>query len=292
MGSYMAGPGFGAPMHSDRPWMSERANQQTAGLSPYMAGPVSSAPMHSGRRWISEETHHETASMGGRHWMNEGFNHGITGMGPNTAGTNSGVSTSSGRRWMSEGTNQDPFGLGSYMARPSDHAMHPMASDAARNFGLHPPGLFMIAITLPTPAMRRPDAPVSSPAQGRQVAQPHAGSELDRKSLLRQLERYDAATEHRNFNKKLSRGHDLAKSAACGSSETPKIQQDPDDLDPERFVCVVCRCAVRSMIFEPCRHLVCCADCGARHPKGGHQCLEKCPICREEIIRRTRIFLA
>ncbi|AXS67766.1 iap-3 [Cryptophlebia peltastica nucleopolyhedrovirus] len=56
-------------------------------------------------------------------------------------------------------------------------------------------------------------------------------------------------------------------------TETPKYD----------FVCVVCMVGKKSILFEPCRHLVCCENCASK--------VDQCVMCRSLILERKKIFL-
>ena len=52
----------------------------------------------------------------------------------------------------------------------------------------------------------------------------------------------------------------------------------------EKIVCVVCMDEVRSVLFEPCKHLLCCEQCGSL--------VRACPFCKQAIKkRRGPIFM-
>merc|ERR1712232_70230 len=57
-------------------------------------------------------------------------------------------------------------------------------------------------------------------------------------------------------------------------------------LPPERRCeCVVCLNALRCTVFLPCKHLVCCEECG----QGAT--MQRCPMCRAKIDWRFNVFL-
>eukprot|EP00928_Gymnodinium_smaydae_P032100 TRINITY_DN23339_c0_g1_i3.p1 TRINITY_DN23339_c0_g1~~TRINITY_DN23339_c0_g1_i3.p1 ORF type:complete len:352 (-),score=95.64 TRINITY_DN23339_c0_g1_i3:340-1395(-) len=51
-------------------------------------------------------------------------------------------------------------------------------------------------------------------------------------------------------------------------------------------VCVICMSALRRIVFLPCKHQVCCADCGQ-----GARAPSTCPLCRAEVHWRFKVFL-
>lgn len=55
--------------------------------------------------------------------------------------------------------------------------------------------------------------------------------------------------------------------------------------------CVVCQDAPRCIVFEPCKHLVCCSTCGGRASQSVPR-LHRCPVCRAEILRRLEVFVS
>jgi len=55
--------------------------------------------------------------------------------------------------------------------------------------------------------------------------------------------------------------------------------------------CVVCQDAARCIVFEPCKHLVCCAACGGRADPD-IPTLHRCPVCRAEILRRLEVYVS
>ena len=48
--------------------------------------------------------------------------------------------------------------------------------------------------------------------------------------------------------------------------------------------CKVCLCDVVSVVFSPCGHVCTCENCAVR--------VENCPLCRSNIIMRSRIYLS
>jgi len=54
-------------------------------------------------------------------------------------------------------------------------------------------------------------------------------------------------------------------------------------VDSEQALCVVCQEEPRQVVFQPCRHLVCCKSCSTS--------LRSCPMCRAEIKHRLEVYL-
>lgn len=52
------------------------------------------------------------------------------------------------------------------------------------------------------------------------------------------------------------------------------------------FLCAICHDAERCVVFLPCKHLVCCAECGH-----GAQRLPQCPMCRTNVVWRFKVFV-
>jgi hypothetical protein len=74
-----------------------------------------------------------------------------------------------------------------------------------------------------------------------------------------------------------------SSSASCNAAESsPKVAGDG-------LCCVVCQDKTRQMLFMPCKHLVCCSECG-REPSA-NQGLRMCPVCRAEIQTRFSVYL-
>ncbi|RWR98753.1 IAP-3-like protein [Dinothrombium tinctorium] len=73
-----------------------------------------------------------------------------------------------------------------------------------------------------------------------------------------------------------------------GGEEVGNIPIQRNERNEETIVadinCVVCLSHVRSWLFHPCKHCVCCNSC--------HERLTRCPVCRTEIYNRERIFLS
>ena len=53
----------------------------------------------------------------------------------------------------------------------------------------------------------------------------------------------------------------------------------------DRATCAVCFASPKSVAFLPCGHVACCESCAAR-PE-----LKTCPLCKERVEQRSRIFL-
>ena len=60
-----------------------------------------------------------------------------------------------------------------------------------------------------------------------------------------------------------------------------KINNEVDD----KYKCSICYEHDRTVVFLPCKHLCCCANCGKV------DVTLNCPICREDINSRINIFL-
>ena len=52
------------------------------------------------------------------------------------------------------------------------------------------------------------------------------------------------------------------------------------------LVCKICLSDKPRMIFYPCGHLFCCAECASRLPD------ERCPVCRQNIADTLPAFVA
>ena len=63
-----------------------------------------------------------------------------------------------------------------------------------------------------------------------------------------------------------------------------KYEQMEEEIEKikDKYSCSVCFTNTRNIIFEPCNHFVCCKDCGIK--------LNKCPICRSDIISLLLVF--
>jgi len=82
----------------------------------------------------------------------------------------------------------------------------------------------------------------------------------------------------------------VTSAADCSSRPSESIQdesiaeQSNDDSTPQS--CVICQEAQRCVVFLPCKHLVCCAECGH-----GPRRLSQCPICRASVVWRFKVFV-
>jgi hypothetical protein len=63
-----------------------------------------------------------------------------------------------------------------------------------------------------------------------------------------------------------------------------RCQQHEEKLETAERECVICFDALRQVCFAPCGHYAACADCSRR--------MDDCPICKEPIRQRTRIYEA
>jgi baculoviral IAP repeat-containing protein 7/8 len=50
----------------------------------------------------------------------------------------------------------------------------------------------------------------------------------------------------------------------------------------EECVCKICLDKEREIIFDPCRHVVCCSGCAKK--------VERCPVCRSYILLKTIVY--
>jgi hypothetical protein len=66
--------------------------------------------------------------------------------------------------------------------------------------------------------------------------------------------------------------------------ENLKVQLNMRDLEA-RITCVICRCNVRNVIFNPCNHLASCIAC-SKNPLLDN----KCPLCRKVYTNTNRVF--
>ena len=67
--------------------------------------------------------------------------------------------------------------------------------------------------------------------------------------------------------------------------ELRRVRESKLDADGDgKGACAICMTAPLECALQPCGHACTCARCGQR--------LERCPICRETIKNRTKIFLA
>lgn len=64
-------------------------------------------------------------------------------------------------------------------------------------------------------------------------------------------------------------------------------QESPKDGAKEKFVCLVCMVEIRSTVFLPCGHIVCCEECSHTMKTGGNSC----PICRSKINSTHKVYL-
>ncbi|KAH3763444.1 hypothetical protein Pelo_4709 [Pelomyxa schiedti] len=65
------------------------------------------------------------------------------------------------------------------------------------------------------------------------------------------------------------------------TSTTPPPSHRTSEPESENE-CAVCMAAVRSVLFEPCHHIICCEECASR--------LGKCPKCRAPIASHTKVY--
>lgn len=66
--------------------------------------------------------------------------------------------------------------------------------------------------------------------------------------------------------------------------ENLKVQINVRELET-RITCVICRCNVRNVIFNPCNHLATCITC-SKNPLLD----KKCPLCRKVYTYSARVF--
>lgn len=64
--------------------------------------------------------------------------------------------------------------------------------------------------------------------------------------------------------------------------EPPSPTAPPLQGDEEKSECVVCMEQEPQTVFLPCGHVCCCQGCCERLPS--------CPLCRQDIAQRIRIF--
>ncbi|XP_077975564.1 scavenger receptor cysteine-rich domain superfamily protein-like [Styela clava] len=73
------------------------------------------------------------------------------------------------------------------------------------------------------------------------------------------------------------------------SPSAPSIEHEPVTNNPEGIsedrLCVICLSEEKNVFFGPCGHVCCCNGCGMRSD------VTDCPICRNRIEQRKRIFL-
>eukprot|EP01062_Namystynia_karyoxenos_P081401 TRINITY_DN894_c0_g2_i1.p1 TRINITY_DN894_c0_g2~~TRINITY_DN894_c0_g2_i1.p1 ORF type:complete len:660 (+),score=170.71 TRINITY_DN894_c0_g2_i1:87-2066(+) len=72
----------------------------------------------------------------------------------------------------------------------------------------------------------------------------------------------------------------VAKARENAAPEQPDPAPNPETPPGARTTCVVCLDARRCMIFDPCRHMVCCAVCAEQ--------VAECPLCRVAVTDRTQ----
>lgn len=53
--------------------------------------------------------------------------------------------------------------------------------------------------------------------------------------------------------------------------------------DAEQLICGICRIERRNIVFNDCRHVICCEECGRK-------CGLKCPMCRTNNKTKQKIF--
>ena len=70
----------------------------------------------------------------------------------------------------------------------------------------------------------------------------------------------------------------LATSSIASKSQPMKNSDYNGDLEDE---CLICCDSKRDLLFMPCRHLVCCSECGSR--------MKKCLVCRELIVSKIKV---
>ena len=84
----------------------------------------------------------------------------------------------------------------------------------------------------------------------------------------------------------------LARTPASSTAPIPSAYNGQDSTPPtprtlhkqDKILCVVCMDEVRSVLFEPCKHLLCCDACGSL--------VRACPFCKQPIKkRRGPIFM-
>jgi len=85
-------------------------------------------------------------------------------------------------------------------------------------------------------------------------------------------------------------GSHFASDGVCagvgGTSFSEGLQQQaPGSNSDRRDECVICFNSLRSTVFLPCKHLVCCERCGQ------DPLMQKCPMCRAKIDWRFKAFL-
>lgn len=94
------------------------------------------------------------------------------------------------------------------------------------------------------------------------------------------------------------------------SDESCNVRASPQSLGPRTpdvlardstglHLCVVCQEHIRQLVFMPCKHLVCCADCGADPAAVASAStgavaspgISRCPVCRAEVEWRLAVYL-
>jgi len=68
------------------------------------------------------------------------------------------------------------------------------------------------------------------------------------------------------------------------SKSTTKDSIQKIKLKKDEIRCVICLDKVRTILFQPCNHLVCCTKCSKIVNS-------KCPICRKEITSSLRVYM-
>ncbi len=81
----------------------------------------------------------------------------------------------------------------------------------------------------------------------------------------------------------------IGKALPCGKCGAVKRSRAgaPKVAAPSvaRDGCILCWAAAPSVLFLPCRHVPCCAECAPR-------ILEQCPMCRAVITERMHVFVS
>ncbi|KAL8599224.1 hypothetical protein ACOMHN_007940 [Nucella lapillus] len=75
-----------------------------------------------------------------------------------------------------------------------------------------------------------------------------------------------------------------SQSASQGQSEDVQSLQRENESLREKQQCKICMEREVEVLFYPCRHFVCCAPCAAG--------VSTCPICREPIHSRDKVFMS
>ena len=63
----------------------------------------------------------------------------------------------------------------------------------------------------------------------------------------------------------------------------PHIEEAP--VNDTHLRCVICLTNQRNILFNPCRHVCCCSDCGLSSS------IQTCPMCRQSLEERVVIYL-